>query len=138
MSVVYAAISAGWSHKLCYLAAGESGNAAMASDVSRDEFHHLEARVTVVEQEVEGEKMVTRHILEQSRRNGADLADVKNDLAHVKNDLADFKKQTGERFDRLEHRFDNLERKVDTLRKDLPSMVGEVMRDVLRERDRER
>jgi len=110
----------------------------MASDVSRDEFHHLEARVTVVEQEVEGEKMVTRHILEQSRRNGADLADVKNDLAHVKNDLADFKKQTGERFDRLEHRFDNLERKVDTLRKDLPSMVGEVMRDVLRERDQER
>ena len=96
----------------------------MASDVSRDEFHHLEARVTVVEQEVEGEKMVTRHILEQSRRNGADLADFKNDMA-------DFKKQTGERFDRLE-------RKVDTLRKDIPSIVGEVMRDVLRERDRER
>jgi predicted nucleic acid-binding Zn-ribbon protein len=144
MSVVYAAISAGWGHKLCYLAAGESGNAAMASDVSRDEFHHLEARVTVVEQEVEGEKMVTRHILEQSRRNGHDLADFKNDMA-------DFKKQTGERFDRLERRFDNLEgrfdnlegrfdkleRKVDTLRKDIPSIVGEVMRDVLRERDRE-
>jgi hypothetical protein len=110
----------------------------MASDVSRDEFHHLAARVTVVEQEVEGEKMVTRHILEQSRRNGADLAELKSDLAN-------FKKQTGEHFDRLEGRFDNLEgrfdkleRKVDTLRKDLPSMVGEVMRDVLRERDRER
>jgi hypothetical protein len=110
----------------------------MASDVSRDEFVHLEARVTVVEQEVEGEKMVTRHILEQSRRNGHDLADFKNDMA-------DFKKQTGERFDRLERRFDNmesrfdhLERKVDTLRKDIPSIVGEVMRDVLRERDQER
>jgi septation ring formation regulator EzrA len=117
----------------------------MASDVSRDEFVHLEARMTVVEQEVEGEKMVTRHILEQSRRNGADLADFRNDLA-------DFKRQTGERFDRLERRFDNLEgrfgnlegrfdkleRKVDTLRKDLPSIVGEVMRDVLHERDRER
>jgi len=96
----------------------------MASDVSRDEFVHLEARVTVVEQEVEGEKMVTRHILEQSRRNGADLAD--------------FKKQTGERFDRLERRFDNLERQVDTLRKDIPGIVSEVMRDVLRERDKER
>jgi septation ring formation regulator EzrA len=102
----------------------------MASDVSRDEFHHLEARVTVVEQEVEGEKMVTRHILEQSRRNGADVADLKHDLA-------DFKKQTGERFDRLERRFDNLERKVDTLRNDIPGIVGEVMRDVLRERDKE-
>jgi predicted nucleic acid-binding Zn-ribbon protein len=103
----------------------------MASDVSRDEFVHLEARVTVVEQEVEGEKMVTRHILEQSRRNG--------------DDLAEFKKQTGERFDRLERRFDNLERrfdnlerKVDTLRQDIPSIVGDVMRDVLRERDKER
>ena len=103
----------------------------MASDVSRDEFVHLEARVTVVEQEVEGEKMVTRHILEQSRRNGADLTDVKSDLA-------DFKKQTGERFDRLERRFDNLELKVDTLRRDIPGIVGEVMRDVLRERDKDR
>jgi hypothetical protein len=110
----------------------------MASDVSRDEFGHLEARVTVVEQEVEGEKMVTRHILEQSRRNGADLADLKTDLADFKRDMADFKgdmadfkKQTGERFDRLE-------RKVDTLRRDIPGIVGEVMRDVLRERDTER
>ena len=94
--------------------------------------------MAVVEQEVEGEKMVTRHILEQSRRNGADLADFRkdlagfrNDLAGFRNDLADFKKQTGERFDRLE-------RKVDTLRNDIPSIVGEVMRDVLRERDKDR
>jgi septation ring formation regulator EzrA len=129
---------AGWGHTLCYIAVGEAGNAAMASDVSRDEFHNLEARVTVVEQEVEGEKMVTRHILEQSRRNGHDLADFNNDMAAFKNDMADFKKQTGERFDRMERRFDSLERKVDTLRKDIPSIVGEVMRDVLRERDKER
>src|SRR5215467_12624830 len=58
--------------------------------------------------------MVTRHILEQSRRNGADLA-------NFRSDLTDFKKQTGERFDRLERRFDKLERKVDTLRKDPPA-----------------
>jgi hypothetical protein len=102
----------------------------MASDVSRDEFVHLEARVTVVEQEVEGEKMVTRHILEQSRRNG-------DDLRRYGDDLADFKKQTGERFDRLERRFDNLERRFDNLERTLPSIVGDVMRDVLRERDRE-
>src|SRR5262245_7728152 len=110
----------------------------MASDVSRDEFVHLEARVTVVEHEVEGEKMVTRHILEQSRRNGADLSDFRNDLSDFRNDLADFKKQTGERFDRLERRFDNLERNVDTLRKDIPGIVGDVMREVLRERDKDR
>jgi|SRR5215467_5646563 len=117
---------------------GEAGNAAMASDVGRDEFVHLEARVTVVEQEVEGEKMVTRHILEQSRRNGNDLADFKLDMTDFKKDMADFKRQTGERFDRLERRFDNLERKVDTLRQDIPGIVGDVMRDVLRERDKTR
>jgi hypothetical protein len=117
----------------------------MASGVGRDEFVHLEARVTVVEQEVEGEKMVTRHILEQSRRNGNDLADFKldmtdfkKDMTDFKKDMADFKKQTGERFDRLERRFDNLERKVDTLRQDIPGIVGDVMRDVLRERDKAR
>jgi len=96
----------------------------MASDVSKDEFVHLEARVTVVEQEVEGEKMVTRHILDQTRRNSDDLAAIKS------------------RLDRFEHRFeqrvDVLERKVDGLTRDLPTIVADVMRDVLRERDKER
>lgn len=96
----------------------------MVVDVSRDEFLHLEARVGVVEQEVEGEKMVTRHILEQSRRNGEDLAD--------------FKKRTDQRFDSLERRFDNLERRFDNLERQLPTIVGDVMRDVLQERDKKR
>jgi hypothetical protein len=43
----------------------------MPTYVTREEF---EARVGVLEREVEGEKLVTRHILEQSRRNGDDLA----------------------------------------------------------------
>jgi flagellar biosynthesis/type III secretory pathway protein FliH len=97
----------------------------MAADVvTRDEFLHLEARVGVVEQEVEGEKMVTRHILEQSRRNGEDLAE--------------FKKRTDQRFDSLERRFDNLERRFDNLERQLPTIVGDVMRDVLQERDKKR
>jgi len=107
----------------------------MASDVSRDEFQHLEARVTVVEQEVEGEKLVPRHILEQTRRNG--------------DDLLDFRKQTDQRFDNLERRFDGLERRFDglerrfdglerNLKRALPKMVADVMRDVLQERDNER
>jgi uncharacterized protein YoxC len=99
----------------------------MATDVTREEFDHLKTRVDVVEREVEGEKTVTRHILEQTRRNGDDLAAVKSRL-----DRHDH------RFDNLEHRFDGLERQVDALRKDIPSIVGEVMRDVLRERDKKR
>jgi hypothetical protein len=92
----------------------------MPTDVTRDDFDHLKTRVNVVEREVEGEKAVTRHILEQTRRNGDDLASVKS------------------RLDRHDQRFDNLERQMDRLRKDLPKIVGEVMRDVLSERDRKR
>jgi hypothetical protein len=37
------------------------------------ELEQLERRVATLEQEVEGEKVVSRHILEQTRRNGDDL-----------------------------------------------------------------
>jgi len=96
----------------------------MADYVTRNEFKLLATRVDVLESEVEGEKMVTRHILEQTRRNGDDLAALKT------------------RFDRQERRLDALERKVDVLDgkvdgliKNLPNMIADVMREVLRERD---
>jgi chromosome segregation ATPase len=105
-----------------------------ATDVTRDEFDHLRARVDIVEREVEGEQTVTRHVLEQTRRNGDDLAAVKSRL-----DRHD------QRFDSLERRFDGLQREVHGLRADLqglrnelPTIVGDVMRDVLRERDKKR
>ena len=97
----------------------------MATDVTREEFDHLKTRVDVVEREIDGEKPVTRHILEQTRRNGDDLAAVKSRL-----DRHD------QRFHNLERRFDDLERQVGSLRKDIPTIVSEVMRDVLRERDK--
>jgi hypothetical protein len=85
--------------------------APMAAEVTQEEF-------TALEREVEGEKLVTRHILEQTRRNGDDLAAVKS------------------RLDRVELKLDGLERKFDGLSRNLPKIVGEVMRDVLDERDR--
>jgi len=103
----------------------------MASDVSRDEFTQLQTRVDVVEREVDGEKLVTRHVLEQTRRNSADLAAIK-----ARQDRHD------ERFDTVERKLDGLERKVDSLgetvngfRRSIPQTVGEVMREVLREHD---
>jgi len=54
----------------------------MAASVTGEE---LEARV--LQREVEGEKMVTRHILEQTRRNSDDLATVKSRLDRVENRL---------------------------------------------------
>jgi tetrahydromethanopterin S-methyltransferase subunit G len=101
----------------------------MPSDVTREEFRALEL-------EVEGEKLVTRHILEQTRRNGDDLAAVKTRLDRIEQKLDGVDVKGLERqVDGLDKKFDRLDRKVDNLTKTLPSIVGDVMREVLRERD---
>jgi predicted nucleic acid-binding Zn-ribbon protein len=97
----------------------------MAADVTREEFQTLE-------REVEGEKMVTRHILEQTRRNGDDLAAIKTRLDRVEEKL------DGVDLKSLARKVDGLDKKFDGLTKSLPSIVGEVMREVLGERDDKR
>ncbi|MDB5557205.1 MAG: hypothetical protein JWQ36_139 [Enterovirga sp.] len=92
----------------------------------------LERRVTALEQEVEGEKLVTRHILEQTRLNADDLAAIKARLA---NHDRRFDSHDA-RFDKLDARFDRLDADLRSLRADLPKMVAETLREVLRERDR--
>jgi len=82
----------------------------MPAAVSREEF-------SVLEREVEGEKIVTRHILEQTRRNGDDLAAVKTRLDRVEN-----------RLDRVEGRLDRVELKLDGLARSLPEIVTEAVR----------
>jgi tetrahydromethanopterin S-methyltransferase subunit G len=101
----------------------------MPSDVTRDEFQHLQVRVDVVEREVEGEKMVTRHILEQTRRNSDDLATIKARLDRVERSME-------QRFDQVDKRFDQLDKRFDGLAKSLPGIVSEVVREVFRKRDR--
>jgi len=93
----------------------------MPTYVIREEF---EARVSVLEHEVEGEKLVTRHILEQTRRNGDDLAAIKTRLDRVE-----------EKVDGLDRKVDLLDRTVKDLAKSLPVIVAETMREVQRERD---
>jgi hypothetical protein len=102
----------------------------MAADVSRDEFQHLATRTDILEREVEGEKMVTRHILEQTRRNGDDLATVKTQLGQVETRL-------GARIDGVESGLGGLTHKVDGLVRSLPEIVGEAVREAFRE-ERER
>jgi tetrahydromethanopterin S-methyltransferase subunit G len=81
--------------------------------VTQEEFKRLEARVLMVEHEVEGEKLLSRYILSQSRQNGDDLAALKT------------------RFDRIEEKVDRLG--LTTLRKELPAIVAEAVREVMRE-----
>jgi tetrahydromethanopterin S-methyltransferase subunit G len=94
----------------------------MPFDVTRAEFRALEL-------EVEGEKLVTRHIIEQTRRNGDDLAAVKTRLDRIEEKL------DGVDLKGLVRKVDGLDRKVDGLTENLPRIVGDVMREVLRERD---
>jgi len=57
----------------------------MSTHMTRDEF---EGRMRVLEGEVEGEKLVTRYILEQTKRNGDDLATIKARVDHLSIDVA--------------------------------------------------
>ena len=100
----------------------------MTADVGREEFKHLETRVDVLEREVEGEKMVTRHILEQTRHNSDDLAAIKTRLDRVERKVDGL----DSKIDHVESRLDN---RIGSLERSLPRIVGDVMREVLRERD---
>ncbi|MGH6926444.1 MAG: hypothetical protein ACRED5_22175 [Propylenella sp.] len=101
----------------------------MPDFVTQEEFG---ARVGVLEQEVEGEKMVTRHILEQTRHNGDDLAAVKTRLDRVETRLEGVDRKV----DALGDDVGKLKRSVGDLVKNLPQIVGEAVRGVLKERDR--
>ena len=106
----------------------------MASQVTREEF-------VALQEEVEGEKLVTRHILEQSRRNGDDLAAIKSRLDRVENRLNRVDNRLGgvdQRLSGVEGNVGGLTQKLDALTRNLPKIVGEVMREVLDERERKR
>ena len=97
----------------------------MTDYATRDEVQHLTTRVDVLEREVEGEKTVTRYILEQTRRNGDDLVAIRSRLDRVEGKV-----------DGLDKRFDLLDRKVDGLARSLPGIVAGAVREAFRERDR--
>ena len=100
----------------------------MPGDVTREEF---EARVGVLEREVEGEKLVTSHVLEQTRRNGDDLAAVKTRLVRVEEKVDGLDRKV----DSLDRKVDGLDRMIKDLARSLPRIVGDVIREVDRERN---
>ena len=94
------------------------------STVTREEF---EARVGVIEREVEGEKMLTRHVLEQSRRNSDDLAAIKTRLDRVEGKV-----------DALQTTVGGLQGTVNGLIRDLPKIVADAVREASPGRDGKR
>jgi uncharacterized protein YoxC len=95
----------------------------MTTDFTREEF-------SVLEREVEGEKLVTRHILEQTRRNSDDLAAIKSRLDRVERKVDGLEQKV----EGLDRKIDGVDVKVSRLARELPIVVGDVMRQVLRER----
>ena len=105
----------------------------MPGPVTREEFDELA-------DEVGGEKVVTRHILEQTRRNGDDLAVLKTRGSRIEEKLDGVDRRVGgleTRVGGLEAKVDRVEHKVDTLSRDMPRIVADMMREVLSE-ERER
>ena len=81
--------------------------------IDQQRFESLEARVGFLEREADGEKRVTRHILEQTRANSEDLAKLMV------------------RSGRVEDKVEKLEGKFDTFVADFPKIVADVVRDVV-------
>jgi uncharacterized protein YoxC len=106
----------------------------MPTEVTRDEFDQLKDRVDMVEHEVDGEKLVTRHVLEQTRRNSDDLAAIKTRLDRVERKVDGLEQGVSG----LGQEFGGLRQEFSALRRDLPKIVGDTMREILRERDAER
>ena len=82
----------------------------MSAYVTRQEFK-------VLEDEVEGEKRVTRYILEQTRLNGKGLDGVE------------------QRLGRVEQKLDGLDLRLSAFLREYPTTVADIMWNVLRERD---
>jgi predicted RNase H-like nuclease (RuvC/YqgF family) len=99
----------------------------MPADVTREEFAALA-------QEAEGEKLVTRHILEQTHRNSDDLAAIMTRLERVESKIDGVDR----RIDGLDRKVDLLGRKVDNLTKSLPRIVAEAVREIQGEREEKR
>ena len=59
----------------------------MIDDTHANRYPELERRMRTLEEEVEGEKAVTRYVLTQARLNGDDLIVMKATLSHVSDDM---------------------------------------------------
>ena len=91
----------------------------MPADVTREEFRALEL-------DVEGKKLVTRHILEQTRRNGDDLAAIKARLDRVEHKVDDVAQELG-----------GVKHMLNGLIHDLPKIVSDAVRKPSRREQKE-
>ena len=85
----------------------------------------------VIEREVEGEKLVTRHVLEQTRHNSDDLAAIRTRLDRVEGKVD----AVAQDVHGLRQDFTGLNGTVQGLATNLPRIIGDAIRDAMRGRD---
>ncbi|MBI5110825.1 MAG: hypothetical protein HZA68_02505 [Rhodovulum sp.] len=107
----------------------------MTDYVTRTEFEQLATRVDIVEREVDGEKMVTRHVLTETRRNSDDLAAIKTRLDRVELKLDDLGRKVEEIAGELNGKVTSIDGKLSGLVATLPGLIADTMREALKERD---
>src|SRR5260370_1324420 len=108
----------------------------MPASVTREEFK-------VLENEVEGGKLVTRHILQQTQLNSNDLATIMKQLQGVQTQMQGVEKRVqcvekqleGVDLKALVRKVDSLEMRFSAFVREFPTTIAEIMRQVLRERD---
>ncbi len=79
----------------------------------------LRRRVSLIEQDVEGERGVSRHILRKVTEAETAMLDLRADMAGLRKDLTE--------------RVTSLENQIVTLRADLPRIIAEAVSAVVRE-----
>lgn len=103
----------------------------MTEIITRDEFAQLAARLDVLEREVDGEKMVTRHVLSETRRTSDRLIGLEARLDRMEGKVDEL----GKKLDDTLRRLAAVDGKVAALTTALPGIVAEALRTALRERD---
>ncbi|MDC7790014.1 hypothetical protein PQJ75_29825 [Rhodoplanes sp. TEM] len=96
----------------------------MTELITRDEFDQLAARLGILEREVDGEKMVTRHVLSEARRTSDRVAALEARLDRMERKVDDIGRRLAE-----------LDGKLTVLTTTLPRIVADALRAALRERD---
>jgi len=79
------------------------------------ELATLNRRVTLLEEDAKGEKLVTRHILRKVTENEALLLEVRNEVSEIRKDLSQLKTD------------------LVTLRADMPGIIATTVSAILRE-----
>jgi len=86
------------------------------------EISDLKRRIDELESEVDGEKLLTRYIYETTKRTETKVDRLENRVGGVET-----------RLDGLEANMGKLADELRTLREDLPGIVANAMRDVMKE-----